>query len=133
MDIVYITGLKAETIIGIHDWEREQRQTVLIDLELGCDTTRPARSDDISYFEQVGIAFGRNMTLGGDDGEPARVGVLEASSSLLELLGAFPSPAGGEQLIHGILDHALHRDDWFHRGPVEALLHGFTEARNAGR
>lgn len=49
MDIVYINGLRAETIIGIHDWEREVRQTVVIDLEMGCDTTRPARSDDISY------------------------------------------------------------------------------------
>lgn len=49
MDIVYITGLRAETIIGIHDWERNERQTVVIDLELGCDTTRPARSDKISY------------------------------------------------------------------------------------
>ncbi|NND66806.1 MAG: dihydroneopterin aldolase [Halioglobus sp.] len=49
MDIVYITALRAETIIGIHDWEREERQAVIIDLELGCDTTRAARSDDISY------------------------------------------------------------------------------------
>ncbi len=49
MDIVYITGLRAETIIGIHPWEREERQTVIIDLELGCDTSRPARSDKISY------------------------------------------------------------------------------------
>lgn len=49
MDIVYINGLRAETIIGIHPQEREQRREVVIDLELGCDTTRPARSDKISY------------------------------------------------------------------------------------
>ena len=49
MDIVYINGLRAETIIGIHPWEREERQTIVVDLEMGCDTTRPARSDKIDY------------------------------------------------------------------------------------
>lgn len=49
MDIVYIKGLKAETIIGIHDWEREERQTVILDIEMGCDTSRPAASDKIAY------------------------------------------------------------------------------------
>ena len=49
MDIVYINGLRAETIIGIHPWEREERQTIVVDLEMGCDTSRPARSDKIDY------------------------------------------------------------------------------------
>ena len=37
MDIVYIRELEIETIIGIYDWEREQKQTVNLDLEMGTD------------------------------------------------------------------------------------------------
>ena len=48
MDIVYIRELKVETIIGIFDWERERRQTVSIDLDLGFDIRTAARSDDIA-------------------------------------------------------------------------------------
>ena len=35
MDIVYIRELEIETIIGIYDWEREQKQVVSLDLEMG--------------------------------------------------------------------------------------------------
>ncbi|MGB1905789.1 MAG: dihydroneopterin aldolase, partial [Spongiibacter sp.] len=37
MDIVYVRGLRIDTLIGIHDFEREHRQTVVLDLELGYD------------------------------------------------------------------------------------------------
>ena len=49
MDIVYIRELKVETIIGIFDWERERKQTVSIDLDLGFDIRAAARSDDIAH------------------------------------------------------------------------------------
>jgi len=45
MDIVYIRELEVRTIIGIYDWEREQRQVVSLDLEMGFDN-RPAASTD---------------------------------------------------------------------------------------
>lgn len=48
MDIVYISELQIETIIGIYDWEREQRQTVSLDLEMGTDISAAAASDDIT-------------------------------------------------------------------------------------
>jgi dihydroneopterin aldolase len=44
MDIVYIRELEIETIIGIYEWERETRQTVSIDLEMGCDNRKAAAS-----------------------------------------------------------------------------------------
>lgn len=47
MDIVYIRELEIEAIIGIYDWERETKQTVSIDLEMGCDNTKAAASEDI--------------------------------------------------------------------------------------
>lgn len=47
MDKVFINALQVETIIGIHDWEREVRQTLLLDLELATDIRPAARNDDI--------------------------------------------------------------------------------------
>ena len=37
MDIVYISDLKVDTVIGIFDWERRIRQTVSLDLEMATD------------------------------------------------------------------------------------------------
>ena len=48
MDIVYIRELAIETIIGIYDWERTQKQMVSLDLEMACDIRPAAHSEDIS-------------------------------------------------------------------------------------
>ena len=47
MDIVFIRDLRIETVIGIYDWERKIRQTVILDLEMGADIARAAASDAI--------------------------------------------------------------------------------------
>lgn len=47
MDRIFVTALAAETIIGIHDWEREVRQRVEIDLEMWVDLAAAAKSDSI--------------------------------------------------------------------------------------
>ena len=47
MDIIYLNDLKIETIIGIYDWERETKQTVILDLEMGADIRKAAASDNI--------------------------------------------------------------------------------------
>jgi dihydroneopterin aldolase len=47
MDIVYISDLKVDTVIGIFDWERRIRQTVSLDLEMAADIRKAANSDDI--------------------------------------------------------------------------------------
>jgi dihydroneopterin aldolase len=49
MDIVYINDLRIDTVIGIYDWEREIRQTVSLDLEMGTDIRQAAATDDIQY------------------------------------------------------------------------------------
>jgi len=45
MDIIFIHELRLETTIGVHPWERDIRQTLLLDLELGADI-RPAAATD---------------------------------------------------------------------------------------
>ncbi len=47
MDKVFIEGLEVEAVIGIHDWERRVRQSLLLDLALGFDNRVPAASDAI--------------------------------------------------------------------------------------
>ena len=46
-DTIFIHGLKTEAIIGIFDWERQVKQTVLIDFEICADIRRAASTDSI--------------------------------------------------------------------------------------
>ena len=47
MDIVFISDLRIETIIGIYDWERRVKQTISLDLEMGTDIRAAAATDAI--------------------------------------------------------------------------------------
>lgn len=47
MDIVYLRDLRIETIIGIYDWEREVKQTVVLDIDMESDIARAAATDHI--------------------------------------------------------------------------------------
>jgi len=49
MDIIFLGGLAIETIIGIYDWERETKQTIVLDIEMGFDIEKAAETDDIHY------------------------------------------------------------------------------------
>lgn len=47
MDIIYLSDLRIETIIGIYDWERRVKQVVSLDIEMATDIAKAAASDDI--------------------------------------------------------------------------------------
>jgi dihydroneopterin aldolase len=47
VDIVFINDLRIETIIGIYDWERKVKQTISLDLEMGADIRKAAKTDAI--------------------------------------------------------------------------------------
>jgi 7,8-dihydroneopterin aldolase/epimerase/oxygenase len=47
MDIIFLSGITTECIIGIWDWERRVKQKVVVDLEMGADIRRAAGSDRI--------------------------------------------------------------------------------------
>ncbi|MDD5580222.1 MAG: dihydroneopterin aldolase [Methylobacter sp.] len=49
MDIIFLGGLEIETILGIYDWERETKQTVVLDIEMAFDIQKAAETDDIQY------------------------------------------------------------------------------------
>lgn len=47
MDIIYLRDLRIDTVIGIYDWERRMKQTVILDIEMGTDIRAAANSDNI--------------------------------------------------------------------------------------
>ena len=48
MDIIYLRDLRIDAVIGIYDWERRMKQTVILDLEMAADIGKAASSDDIA-------------------------------------------------------------------------------------
>lgn len=47
MDRIFLNELKVETVIGIWEWERKIRQTVIIDLEMSADIGKAAATDSV--------------------------------------------------------------------------------------
>jgi len=47
MDIIFLRGLHIETIIGIFDWERNTKQTIILDIEMATNIKNAAISDSI--------------------------------------------------------------------------------------
>jgi dihydroneopterin aldolase len=47
VDKIFIHALKTEAIVGIFDWERQVKQTVVIDLEFSADIRKAALTDSI--------------------------------------------------------------------------------------
>ena len=47
MDTIFLHDLKIDTVIGIWDWERRIRQTVVIDLDMATDIRKAAESDGV--------------------------------------------------------------------------------------
>ena len=46
-EIIFISDLRIETIIGIYDWELKVKQTISLDLEMATDISKAAASDSI--------------------------------------------------------------------------------------
>ncbi|MBI2993155.1 MAG: dihydroneopterin aldolase [Gammaproteobacteria bacterium] len=47
MDIIYLKDLRIDTVVGIFDWERRTKQTVILDVEMAADVRKAAISDRI--------------------------------------------------------------------------------------
>jgi dihydroneopterin aldolase len=56
-DKVVIEDLRIDTIIGVNEWERSVKQTLLVTLDLGCDVKTAAANDQLSdTIDYTGIA-----------------------------------------------------------------------------
>jgi dihydroneopterin aldolase len=47
-DIIFLRDVHINTLIGIFDWEREAKQTLIFDLEMAFNCQAAAESDDIA-------------------------------------------------------------------------------------
>lgn len=47
MDKIFLSSLSVECIVGIWEWERRVKQTVIIDIEMAADIRKAAASDHI--------------------------------------------------------------------------------------
>jgi len=47
MDIIFLRELKIEATIGIWEWERKIRQTVIVDLDMSADIRNAAKTDSV--------------------------------------------------------------------------------------
>ena len=66
MDIIYLRDLRIDTVIGIYDWERRMKQTIILDLEMGTDIRKAANSDNIDDTLNYKAVAKRLMTFVGD-------------------------------------------------------------------
>ncbi len=57
MDKIFLHGLKADTLIGVYDWERRLPQTLSVDLDIGLPERD--RTDDIGNTVHYGEVCGR--------------------------------------------------------------------------
>ena len=48
MDKVFIKGLSIQTTIGFYQWEKEIKQTLVIDLAMGCNIAAAAKNDELA-------------------------------------------------------------------------------------
>ncbi|MEW6989971.1 dihydroneopterin aldolase [Colwelliaceae bacterium 6441] len=67
MDKVFIQGLSIQTTIGFFAWEKEIKQTLVIDLAMGWDTSKAAENDELDktldyadISEQISIFANQN-------------------------------------------------------------------------
>lgn len=48
MDIIFLHDLTIETIIGIYDWERKEKQSIVLDLDMQANIAAAAETDSIA-------------------------------------------------------------------------------------
>ena len=47
MDIIFLDGLRIDTVVGIYKWERQIKQQVIFDIEMSADIAKAAASDHV--------------------------------------------------------------------------------------
>ena len=47
MDIITLTGIQTEALIGVFDWERKQKSTLILDIQCQTDISQSTKTDNI--------------------------------------------------------------------------------------
>ena len=59
MDTIFINELKVKTKLGVPAWERMLAQTIILDIEIGYDLSKAAKSDAIADTIDYGAVVSR--------------------------------------------------------------------------
>ena len=92
-DRIKIEGLSVETIIGVHDWERRQKQLIRIDLTLEVDIDNASKTDVIEDT----VSYGDIARLVIDLAERSRYNLIESLASAIA--NAVLAACGVERLV----------------------------------
>lgn len=49
MDIVFVRDLRVDTIVGVYDWERQIKQTLVFDIDMATDIHCAAETDNLQF------------------------------------------------------------------------------------
>ena len=67
MDKILLHGMKAETLVGMYDWERTQPQTLLLDLDIGVRTGSGGSVDIADTVHYADVCEAVRMSLAHQD------------------------------------------------------------------
>ncbi|MGQ0442613.1 MAG: dihydroneopterin aldolase [Methylophilaceae bacterium] len=59
MDTIFLEQVKAETKLGVPEWERMVAQTIILDIEIGYHLSKSCQSDNIADTIDYGAVVGR--------------------------------------------------------------------------
>jgi 7,8-dihydroneopterin aldolase/epimerase/oxygenase len=59
MDTIFLEQVKVETKLGVPEWERMVPQTIILDIEIGYDLSKPCKSDAIADTIDYGAVVSR--------------------------------------------------------------------------
>ena len=90
VDIVFITDLRIEAIIGIYDWERKVKQTISLDLEMGADIRKSAETDAIEDTLNYKAVAKRLISFVGESEYQLVETLAEKIAAIVLLNSAFP-------------------------------------------
>lgn len=49
MDAITVTDFRIDTTVGVHEWEQQQKQPIILDMSLQCDCQQAADNDDLNH------------------------------------------------------------------------------------
>jgi len=59
MDTIFLEQVAVQTTLGVPEWERLKPQTVILDIEIGCDLSKSCKSDAIEDTIDYGSVVNR--------------------------------------------------------------------------
>lgn len=62
MDTIFLNEVKVQTKLGVPEWERMVEQTIILDIEIGCDLSKACESDNVADTIDYGAIVERVRT-----------------------------------------------------------------------